>query len=222
MAQERPAPDGSPPVPPYLTGEDKRSVILRAAHKLFLRDGYSVTSMDAVTREAGVSKATVYAHFEGKAKLFEELIRLGSETGLKASTPLTRRGGDPRDELVAFFEPLLTLIFRGGYAWSRLLIAEAQRHPENAGLFYRCTIERVGQAVEGYLADLAREGLLAERDAHLAADALLAVVLLGPLHRALLLGPQAVDFRASLRFGIDLLLGPHNPGGDAVSPPKTV
>ena len=208
MAQQPPSPDGSPPVPPYLVGDDKRTTILRAAHELFLRDGFSATSMDAVTKEAGVSKATVYAHFASKQALLEALIRGGSEHSLKMIPPLARRAGDPRGELLAFFDPLLTLILtRGGYVWSRLLIAEARRHPENATLFYSCTIERITQAVEAYLGDLAREGLFAGSDLRLAAEGLMAMVLVGPLHRAALLGPQAVDYGASLRFGVGLLLG---------------
>lgn len=205
MAKKHP-PDG-PPGPPYLRGDDKRSVILRAAHKLFLRDGFSATSMDAVTQEAGVSKATVYAHFESKELLFQTLIRLGSEAGLAAIPPLARRGGDPRDELVGFFAPLLDLLFvRGGYAWSRLVVAEASRHPDIAALFVACTFDRITATVEGYLAALAAEGLFPERDVRRSAEGLVALVLLGPMHRVLHLGPDGVDYAASLRFGVELLL----------------
>jgi TetR/AcrR family transcriptional regulator, mexJK operon transcriptional repressor len=197
----------TPPIPPFLRGDDKRSVILRAAHRLFLRDGYAVTSMDAITLEAGVSKATVYAHFDGKQKLFEELVRGGSEEAIRSIPPLVRQGRDPASELLAFFEPFLGIVFHGGYAWSRMVIAEAARHPENAVLFYRCTIERITGTVESYLGSLRDEGLFSTRNVRLAAETLVAVVLLGPLHRVLILGPGAVDDRTSLRAGIDLILG---------------
>lgn len=215
MPKKNPKPDPQPPTPPYLRGDDKRSTILRAAHKLLLRDGFSVTSMDAVTQEAGVSKATVYAHFDSKQNLFETLIRLGSENALKAVPSLDRRGGDPRSELLAFFEPLLALVFSGGYAWSRVLIAEAQRHPDLAEVFYRCTIERLTMMVEQYLAGLVQEGVVQVGDVHRAAEALLAMVLLGPLHRVLLLGPHAVDVQAALHSGIDVLLQSAVPGSSS-------
>lgn len=213
MAKRQKHPGSTPAVPPFLRGDDKRSVILRAAHRLFLRDGYAVTSMDAVTQEAGVSKATVYAHFDGKQKLFVELVRGGSEEAIRSIPPLARTGGDPAAELLSFFEPFLGIVFGGGYAWSRMVIAEAARHPENAELFFRCTIERITGSVEGYLGALRDEGLFATRDLRTSAESLVAVVLLGPLHRVLLLGPGAVDYRASLRAGIELVLG-HRP------PPK--
>ena len=42
--------------------EQKRRQILEAAARLFLRDGFEATTMDAIAHEADVSKATVYAH----------------------------------------------------------------------------------------------------------------------------------------------------------------
>jgi AcrR family transcriptional regulator len=207
MVKKRPKLDPKPAVPPFLAGEDKRSTILRAAHKLFLRDGFSVTSMDAITQEAGVSKATVYAHFDSKQILFEELLRLGSENALGMVPTLVRSGGDPRSELLAFFAPFLTILFAfNGYMWDRMVIAEAPRHPENAELFYRCTIDRITKTVEQYLTALAKEELFPARDVSLAAESLIAMVLLGPLHRVMLLGPKALDVQKTLRFGVDLLL----------------
>src|SRR5690348_5370610 len=52
----------------------KATQVLEAAKIVFLRDGYSGASMDTVSREAGVSKATLYAHFTSKEKLFAAVI----------------------------------------------------------------------------------------------------------------------------------------------------
>lgn len=206
MVKKHARPDVDLPYPPFLAGDDKRTVILRAAHTLFLRDGFSATSMDAVTREAKVSKATVYSHFESKEMLFEGLIRLGSEHGLALFPPLVRGGDDPMSELLAFFEPLLAMIFREGYAWNRMVIAEAPRHPQNAKLFYESVVEKIIANLTEYLAALAKEGKFSSKDVRIAAEALMDMVAHGPVHRALMLGPEAVDYRKTLRYGIDLLL----------------
>jgi TetR/AcrR family transcriptional regulator, mexJK operon transcriptional repressor len=195
-----------PPFPPHLQGDDKRTVILRAAMTMFLRDGYSETSMDAVTKEAGVSKATVYAHFESKQKLFETLVREGSETALGAFPMLARRGGPPAEELKAFFSPFLELLFRGGSAWNRMVIAESSRHPENARFFYSCTIARITAMVEQYFLALATEGVLSPGNESALAELFVSMILLGPLHRLLLLGPGSVDHQQSLKTGINLIL----------------
>src|ERR1700752_5044903 len=48
----------------------KAGKILDAARRVFMADGYGAASMDAIAKVAGVSKATVYAHFAGKDRLF--------------------------------------------------------------------------------------------------------------------------------------------------------
>ncbi|MGE8187553.1 TetR/AcrR family transcriptional regulator [Pseudomonas sp. NPDC086278] len=52
----------------------KRQAILDAAKTLFLSNGYASTSMDAVASEAGVSKLTVYSHFNDKETLFSAAV----------------------------------------------------------------------------------------------------------------------------------------------------
>jgi TetR/AcrR family transcriptional repressor of mexJK operon len=52
----------------------KRQAILDAAKTLFVRNGYASTSMDAVATEAGVSKLTVYSHFNDKETLFSAAV----------------------------------------------------------------------------------------------------------------------------------------------------
>src|ERR1700685_4220571 len=54
----------------------KRADILRAATALFLKDGYELTSMEAVAKKADVSKLTIYSHFADKAELFRNVIRM--------------------------------------------------------------------------------------------------------------------------------------------------
>lgn len=52
----------------------KRQAILDAAKRLFVSLGYANTSMDAVATEAGVSKLTVYSHFNDKETLFSAAV----------------------------------------------------------------------------------------------------------------------------------------------------
>jgi TetR/AcrR family transcriptional regulator, mexJK operon transcriptional repressor len=54
--------------------ESKRAAILGAAKDLFARQGLESTSMDAIAAAAGVSKLTVYSHFENKHALFQQAV----------------------------------------------------------------------------------------------------------------------------------------------------
>jgi AcrR family transcriptional regulator len=51
----------------------KSEAILAGAMQEFLAHGYASTSMDKVAAAAGVSKATVYNHFQDKEGLFNAL-----------------------------------------------------------------------------------------------------------------------------------------------------
>lgn len=54
--------------------EEKRCKIMKAASALFLECGFASTSMDLVASRAGVSKQTVYSHFDNKDSLYVAVI----------------------------------------------------------------------------------------------------------------------------------------------------
>lgn len=54
--------------------EEKRKQILVCAGEVFLEQGYTRTSMDAVAKSSGVSKQTVYSHFQNKDVLYNAVI----------------------------------------------------------------------------------------------------------------------------------------------------
>lgn len=60
----------------FAAGEDpvKREQILDGARSVFMRMGFDAASMNDVTREAGVSKGTIYVYFDSKEELFGALI----------------------------------------------------------------------------------------------------------------------------------------------------
>jgi|ETNmetMinimDraft_28_1059901.scaffolds.fasta_scaffold48823_2 AcrR family transcriptional regulator len=60
-----------------------RERILDAARERFSRFGVRRTTMEEVSREAGLARATVYLHFPGKAALYRELLEADSEELLR-------------------------------------------------------------------------------------------------------------------------------------------
>jgi TetR/AcrR family transcriptional regulator of autoinduction and epiphytic fitness len=53
----------------------KRAAILDAAVEEFATSGFDTTSMDRIAERAGVSKRTVYNHFQSKDALFEAIVQ---------------------------------------------------------------------------------------------------------------------------------------------------
>jgi TetR/AcrR family transcriptional regulator of autoinduction and epiphytic fitness len=52
----------------------KRQAILEGAIKVFTEQGFGAASMDAIAEVAGVSKRTVYNHFQSKEALFQTIV----------------------------------------------------------------------------------------------------------------------------------------------------
>jgi len=60
----------------FAAGEDpaKREQIVAGAWRVFKRKGFDAASMNDITREAGVSKGTIYVYFSNKEDLFAALV----------------------------------------------------------------------------------------------------------------------------------------------------
>ncbi len=72
-----------------------RKTILNAAHRLFVQQGYTATSMRQLAEEAGIGKATIYHHFADKQTL--ALALLDEELNIdKAALTALLTEPDPR------------------------------------------------------------------------------------------------------------------------------
>ena len=66
--------------------EKKREAIINAAIQEFYEKGFEGSSMDTISKEANVSKATVYNHFKNKEELFlalAEILKVRLEDSFK-------------------------------------------------------------------------------------------------------------------------------------------
>ncbi|MGW8951810.1 TetR/AcrR family transcriptional regulator [Streptomyces sp. NPDC055709] len=81
-------------------GRGARERILAAATELFTAQGINATGMEQLTSVAGVSKRTLYTHFDGKDALVHAYLRQ-LEDGL---LPATDARDDPRAQLLAVFD----------------------------------------------------------------------------------------------------------------------
>ncbi|WP_020619737.1 TetR/AcrR family transcriptional regulator [Paenibacillus daejeonensis] len=60
-------------------GERKRELILSKVKELFISQGYAATTMEDLVRYSGISKGSIYYHFESKEELFLQLLEKHSE-----------------------------------------------------------------------------------------------------------------------------------------------
>jgi AcrR family transcriptional regulator len=62
-----------------LSAEERRAGILNAALAVFSARGYHPSSIDDIAREAGISKALIYEHFESKQGLYTHLLEQNAD-----------------------------------------------------------------------------------------------------------------------------------------------
>ena len=149
----------------------KRQAILDAAKALFLSKGYANTSMDAVATEAGVSKLTVYSHFNDKETLFSAAVMAKCEEQLP---PLFFE----LPEGVAV-ETVLLNIARGFHHLinsdesvnlHRLMMTLGSQDPKLSLIFFEAGPQRMLHGMERLLSKIDESGVLRIDKPHNAAE----------------------------------------------------
>jgi AcrR family transcriptional regulator len=89
-----------------------RERLLEAAERLFYSEGVHLVGVDFLTEQAGVAKWTLYNHFGSKDGLVEAYLERGFELRRRRAAEITAAHDSPRDQLLALFDDLTTLMGR--------------------------------------------------------------------------------------------------------------
>ena len=150
---------------------DKRTVILDSAGAAFARHGYEGASMSAITRDAGVSKATVYHHFASKAALFGAYVQRECQRTL---TPLFQNLTHHTDPAAAMrnigLRMMDFLLSPTCLAIDRVVATEATAFPELAQAFFDAGPRQGIATMAQWLREQDTAGRLAVPDAEFAAE----------------------------------------------------
>jgi TetR/AcrR family transcriptional repressor of mexJK operon len=149
----------------------KREEIVTAATQLFMDNGYELTSMEAVARQAGVSKLTIYSHFADKKELFRAIVqrrcdKLGRPVSFDSEAQL------PVEEaLLNIGRAALSKIFLpDSIRLIRVVNAEAMHHPEIVQIYFDVGPRLVKTAFAELLQKFDRQGQLSIPDAERATE----------------------------------------------------
>jgi AcrR family transcriptional regulator len=155
----------------------KAESILAGAKRAFLAAGFGAVSMDTVAREAGVSKATVYAHFAGKEELFGAVIERECERYFAQFSEGELDPRDVRTSLTVLGRRFLDLLLSpDGIALYRIILGEVTRFPGLGEVFWSAGPERQRLQIEAYLKSAIATGTLALGDTRLAAEQFVSLV----------------------------------------------
>lgn len=180
----------------------KAETILAAAEEAFLAGGFGAVSMDAIARAAGVSKATVYAHFAGKEALFGAVIAHLSARRFHAFSVEALDPSDIAAALATIAARYLDLVLSPeAIALNRIVIAEVGRFPVLGEVFWEAGPERSRVQIEAFLRRAAEAGLLAIADPRLAAEQFIALIR-GEIHLRSLLRLEDPGDRAAFAAAV--------------------
>lgn len=149
----------------------KAMAIMQAARDLFLEHGFGAVSMDQVARLAGVSKATVYAHFTSKEKLFAEMVFRACTSKWDMAMPALTPDSDIEAALVEVLHLVVEhLLSPAPLSVYRIIMAEGPRFPELPKAFFGNGPLPMIRKLSDFFNDANRLGLLDVPDMRLAAE----------------------------------------------------
>jgi TetR/AcrR family transcriptional repressor of mexJK operon len=111
--------------------------VLEGARVVFMRDGFERASVDDIAREAGVSKATLYAYFPDKRLLFLEIASAecqrqanDAESRIDPNAPIAQVLRLAAEKITAF------MLSDFGQRIFRIAVAESENFPAVGHEFY--------------------------------------------------------------------------------------
>ncbi|UVF22702.1 TetR/AcrR family transcriptional regulator (plasmid) [Microvirga terrae] len=148
----------------------KKRQILDGARQVFLLNGYAGASMDEIAIQAGVSKGTLYNHFDSKDDLFRSLIDSEAERITRELPSPDPKDLDPASALRQIgIAVLVVMEAPATMATLRLVIGALGRFPRLGEEFLTQslgpTIKRIAEDLDTHVAD----GDIQIQDTHAAA-----------------------------------------------------
>ncbi|TIU79081.1 MAG: TetR/AcrR family transcriptional regulator [Mesorhizobium sp.] len=194
-------------------GQDpvKRSQIIEGARRVFIDKGFEAASMNDITREAGVSKGTIYVYFANKEELFEALIEEERGTIFKNMYDVLERTDHIRGTLKRFGMVLSAKITSAKVILAqRTVIGASERIPELGARFYERGPKRGHDKVVDFLNAAIERGLLKIDDVDLAAYQFTELCLAGLFRQCIFAyrtkAPSPAEIENVVRSGVDMFL----------------
>ena len=120
--------------------EDKRTLILQAAVRVFAAEGYEAARVGDIAREAGVAYGLVYHYFGSKEAVLEAVFR--EQWGrLLAAVALAEETGEDAAEQLELVVKIVLRSWRDDPDLVRLLVREITRSPH-----IQDELDEIGQA----------------------------------------------------------------------------
>ena len=172
----------------------KRDAILAAATRVFLAEGFSAVSMEAIALAAPVSKPTLYNYFPAKSALFAAVVANVCTRMTAAVDTAVRDNGDVRSDLKVIARAYVDIVYEPDcLALYRVVIAELKNFPELGQLAYDSGAIPIINGIARYLRGVGQKSAVRFPRAEQSASMLIGMLSGDDYHRCLLgLSPTLV------------------------------
>ena len=80
-----------------------RDTIVETASRLFYEQGYNLTGINEIIREAGIAKATLYSHFRSKEDICVAYLKFRNETFIRDIEKFCKERPDGNEQILGVF-----------------------------------------------------------------------------------------------------------------------
>lgn len=149
--------------------ERRKSKVMQVATELFVRLGYTSTSLVDIAKGAGVATRTVYQHFGDKEAIFRQVM-FARDTAAVFSPPPVDHSECLFDIMVRAANYIIEVSLRPTTVdLMRLTISESKRFPELTKKLTDATYRRFRANVRGIFDELVQRALVKDSDTALSA-----------------------------------------------------
>lgn len=144
--------------------EKNRALVLGAALEVFSAHGFRGATLDAIAKEAGLSKPNLLYYFASKEEIHVTLLAGLVDTWLDPLREL-RDDGDPLEELLAYVRRKLQMsrdFSRESRLFAQEIVQGAPRIGDNLSTDLRALVDEKAAVIQGWMA----AGKLAPSDPH--------------------------------------------------------
>lgn len=190
--------------------EQRREHLLDAASRVLVRDGYDQVTIEAIAREAEVTRPVVYSAYDGLEPLLHALLDRTQRRALASALrlmPDRTFEGDVDDWILAAAGGLIDVVQVEPEVWRPVLGLT-----QNAPPIVRDRIESTRELIRGYISDALQVGLERRGGPYLDVDVLAHLVMVTAEHfgRLVLDRPEEYD-KERLIEALDGLLSATRP-----------
>ena len=153
-------------------------MIFDAAAEVFARRGYDGARLEEIAGAAGVSKALIYEHFDGKRELFTQIFRRGTDELLGLVLAAAAAESESHGRLEAGLRTFLDYVSDQPAIWK--VIEQDVSDPELVALNH----DRQGRSEKAYAALVTLDERIARQNLDPAKTELFAVMINGAAVRA--------------------------------------